>query len=184
MPFARLVKTRSIGPRSPLKMGVRIGSRRPNLKSPLRQVYFSLSQELVDHLGWEIDVGENRIRIFVQIDEGFDTDSGWLSLREDKQDGFVFGSSRPKTRSYAIGGAVSMTTFRHYTLVDPDGDWPATPVEHIINGDGTIAVQCPEWLVPLAPKPAKPVNKFKPPAHIVDLGNRTDRRAYVKNQRS
>ena len=129
-------------------MEVRLGSRLQSGKGTTRQIYFSISGDVVQQVGWKnIEGIEDRMAVEVGILEGSGDDAGFLLLTQEAERKYIF-SGGGKTTTRSITGSVVSKAFEFYELGYVLKDIQPESVEFTVDEkEHTILIQCPDWLV-------------------------------------
>lgn len=154
MAFVKVQKATGLGNTGLGRYGaIRLGAHLADNNVP-RSIYISITPDVIDSVGWEIvhaqsqrktKSGELYERAFCRIalNEGVGTDAGFIQLSEDKERGYVVGTTKGTRTSFTC--SVGMAGIKHYVF----NEVPVDPglVEFTVDPeDKTILIQCPDWL--------------------------------------
>lgn len=132
---------------------IRLGWHIQSEKNKTRSIYLSTSRDIVDQLGWKVEVGPSREGTGVRsttriaVHEGTGSDAGFLMLEYDEY-GYALGSNKSDPKSIASFTVnISVTRLKHYAINDILIEKQPEPVEFTIDEkEGTILIQVPDWL--------------------------------------
>jgi hypothetical protein len=155
MAFVKINKSFHIG-RPAMGSRIRMGSHLHGgaKEGPPRGIYISTTHEIVKRVGWKLDVVTStrvskdgsyldRATCMITIQEGVGEDAGFIQLVEDRERGYILGSTKGSASSLAVNMGIG--AFKHYVL----NEVPVEPHEvdfTIDEEDHTILIQCPDWL--------------------------------------
>jgi hypothetical protein len=155
MAFVKINKSFHIG-RPSTEPRIRMGSHLHGgaKEGPPRGIYIAMTQEIVKRVGWTLEPSTSgrqskdgsyieRMVCMITVHEGVGEDSGFIQLAEDREKGYVLGSTKGSASSLAVNMGIG--AFKHYVL----NEVPVEPHEvdfTIDEEDHTILIQCPDWL--------------------------------------
>lgn len=121
----------------------------------IQTLYLSIANAVIERVGWktgpsevirEVATEHPRIICRIAINEGTDSDAGFLLLAEDPKGYSIGTNKRSEHNAYSLAGNIPLQRFKYYD-VDSSEDKSAETVEFTVDEqDHTILVQCPSWL--------------------------------------